>query len=357
MGLYMTSPEIESITPTSGCRIVEGQGHPDPLVMVVAEAPGESEERTGTPLIGKSGELMRAQLSLAGIDPHAIYYTNVVKCRPKNNRTPTAAEIERWLPDLTEEVVLHNPLHLVLLGKVAQYAWAQIAESVGHLMFLPTVHRITHPAAILRDRKKMPAWQEAVMRIGRAVNHETEEEVVLPEPDPWVEGEPDYGARWLAADTEFRLLNDGGSDDALVCIQVSDGVRAELYRYGDIGVVRGRLRNHHVYAHNIKADARNLGIDLYDLDSWDDTGLMAYVLRYPRVGLKTIGPELTGIPMSPITDILTGRDITTKRVKLTKRGMPPSTTNVEVVPDPTDPRFYLRMTKKKRKIDFEQAPG
>jgi hypothetical protein len=48
-------------------------------------------------------------------------------------------------PDLTEEVVLHNPLHLVLLGKVAQYAWAQIAESVAALTFLPTVHRITHP--------------------------------------------------------------------------------------------------------------------------------------------------------------------------------------------------------------------
>jgi uracil-DNA glycosylase family 4 len=345
----------ESIAPDSGCRIVEGQGHPDPLVMVVAEAPGESEERTGIPLIGKSGELMRAQLSLAGIDPHAIYYTNVVKCRPRNNRTPTAAEIERWLPDLTEEVVLHNPLHLVLLGKVAQYAWAQIAESVAALTFLPTVHRITHPAAILRDRKKMAPWQEAVARIGRAVNHEIEEEVTLPEPDPWVEGEPDYGARWLAADTEFRLLNDGGSDDALVCIQVSDGMRSHLYRFDDIPRVRTRLRDTHVYAHNIKADARNLGIDLYDLDSWDDTGLMAYVLRYPRVGLKTIGPELTGIPMSPITDILTGWDVTTKRVKLTKKGLPASTTNVEVVPDPTDPRFYLRMTKKRRKIDFEQA--
>jgi hypothetical protein len=42
------------------------------------------------------------------------------------------------------------------------------------------------------------------MRIGRAVNGDIEEEVVLVEPDPWVEGEPDYGARWLAADTEFR---------------------------------------------------------------------------------------------------------------------------------------------------------
>jgi hypothetical protein len=125
-----------------------------------------------------------------------------------------------------------------------------------------------------------------VRRIGRAVNGEMEEEVVLRVPEPWEEGEPDYDAPWLSADTEFKLLNDGGSDEALVCVQVSDGVRSKLYRFDDIRRVRERLRGAHVYAHNISADARNMGIDLYDLESWDDTGLMAYVLRYPRVGLK-----------------------------------------------------------------------
>jgi uracil-DNA glycosylase family 4 len=351
----------DDISPSSGCRIVDGQGHPDPLVMVVAEAPGESEARTGTPLIGKAGELIRAELAMSGIDPHAIYYTNVVKCRPKNNRTPAAWEIEPWLPELVEEVVVHTPLHLILLGKVAQYAWAQIAESVAASSFLPTVHRIPHPAAILRDRKKMGPWQDAVRKIGRAVNGDVEEEVVLAEPEPWVEGEPDLSSPWLSADTEFRLLQDGGSDEALVSIQISDGVRSQLYLWDDprhhiIELARDQLRDAgHVYAHNIKADARNLGIDLYDLDSWDDTGLQAYVLRYSRVGLKTIGPELTGIEMAPITDILTAWDVTEKRVKLTKRGLPGSTANVSVYPDPTDPRFYVRATKKKRKIDFGEA--
>jgi uracil-DNA glycosylase family 4 len=311
----------DDILPTSGCKIIEGQGHIDPLVMVIGEAPGEDEERSGVPMIGKSGTLLRGQLALAGIDPHAIYYTNAVKCRPKGNRTPKQHEIEAWLPELQQEVYHHTPLHIILAGRTAERAWDMMLWGDDQ-WWSPVVHRIPHPAAILRDRKKMAAWQEAVARIGKVVNGEEVEPVVLLEPEPWEEGEPDYGARWLAADTEFKLLNDGGSDDALVCIQVSDGLRSQLYRFGDIERVRVRLRGTHLYAHNIKADARNLGVDLYALDTWDDTGLMAYVLRYPRVGLKVIGPELTGIPMLPISDILTGYDETTKRVKLTKRGSP-----------------------------------
>jgi uracil-DNA glycosylase family 4 len=319
--------------------------------MVIGEAPGEDEARLGVPFIGRSGTLLRGELAMSGIDPHAIYYTNAVKCRPAKNRTPTPEEIAAWLPAFTREFYLRTPAHVILAGRVAErlwemFPWQDYAPNV-------VVHRIPHPSAILRDRKKMGAWQDALRRIGRGVNGEAEEAVVLIEPEPWEEGEPDYGARWLAADTEFKLLNDGGSDDALVCIQVSDGVRAELARFEDIGRVRARLRGTHVYAHFIKADARNLGIDLYDLDSWDDTGLMAYLLRYPRVGLKIIGPELTGIPMLPISDILTGYDYEDKRVKLTKRGLPGGSRNVEVLPQ--DDHTYIRRTRKKRQRDFEQA--
>lgn len=352
----MKQPIADNILPDSGCRVVLGQGHSDPLVMFIAEAPGEEEDRTGTPAIGKSGTLMRGELSIAGIDPHAIYYTNAVKCRPRNNRTPTGAEIEAWLPALAEELVQRVPSHVILAGRTAERAWALLPPHVLDAAGWPVVHRIIHPAAIMRDRRKMRAWQEAVYRIGRIVNGEEElSSVVLTEPEPWEEGEPDYGSRWLAADTEFKLLNDGGSDDALVCVQVSDGVRSKLYRWDDIPRVRGRLQTSHVYAHNIKADARNLGIDLYNLDGWDDTGLMAYVLRYPRVGLKTIGPELTGIPMTPISEILTGYTETVKRVKRTKRGLPASSKNVVIESDPDDDAYYLRKTHKQKKRDFEEA--
>jgi uracil-DNA glycosylase family 4 len=344
----------DSILPDQGCRIVEGQGHIDPLVMAIAEAPGEAEEDTGTPFIGPSGTLFRGELALSGIDPHAVYYTNAVKCRPYKNRTPTQAEIEAWAPDLVEEVYLRRPLHVILAGRIAERAWDLIRLEVEQIYDgLPTVHRIPHPSSIMRDRKKLPAWQAAMRRIGRAVNGEVEEAVVLRVPEPWEEGEPDYDAPWLSADTEFKLLNDGGSDEALVCVQVSDGVRSKLYRFDDIRRVRERLRGAHVYAHNISADARNMGIDLYDLESWDDTGLMAYVLRYPRVGLKVIGPELTGLEMRPISEILTGYTVTTKRVKLTKRGLPQESRNVHIVDNGDG--TYTRQSYKQHKRDFEQA--
>lgn len=346
----MKRTATDDISPQSGCKIVEGQGHPDPLVMVIGEAPGEQEERTGTPMIGPSGTLLRAELALAGIDPHAIYYTNAVKCRPAKNRTPTDAEIDAWYFDLAEEIAVCSPVHVILAGKVAQKAWDRMGEM---LVASITVHRIPHPSSVLRDRKKMGPWQDAVRQIGRVVNGEEEAPVVLVEPEPWEEGEPDYGARWLAADTEYKLLNDGGSDDALVCIQVSDGTQAAIYRWVDIPRVRDVLRTSHVYAHNIKADARHLGVDLYNLDSWDDTGLMAYLLRYPRVGLKTIGPELTGIEMLPITDILTGYDYEDKAVKLTKRGLPNSSRNVEIIDNGDG--TYTRRSRKRRTRNFEEA--
>jgi uracil-DNA glycosylase family 4 len=345
----------DDISPQGGCRVVEGAGHPDPLVMVVGDAPGEDEHRLGKPFMGRAGTLLRGEMQLSGIDPHATYWTYAVPCYPAKGRVATQDEIAAWTARLREEVEVYRPLHIILAGRVAQRAWDMSVEQLPITGDSFTVHRIPSPGAIVRDRKKVGPWQDALRRIGRAVNGEIDEEVVLAEPEAWEEGEPDFAARWLAADTEYRLLNDGGSDEALVSVQVSDGTRAQLYRWDAIPHVRGRLRDNHVFAHNIKADARHLGIDLYNLESWDDTGLMAYLLRYPRVGLKTIGPELTGIPMLPISDILTGYDTEDKRVKLTKRGLPQSTRNVAVAPDPTDPAYYVRTTRRKRKRDFGEA--
>ena len=348
----MKRTATDDITPEGGCRVVEGAGHPDPLVMVVGEAPGEDEHRLGKPFMGRAGTLLRGEMQLSNIGPEAVYWTYAVPCYPAKGRVATAEEIAAWVPTLAEEVAVRRPLHIILAGRGAQRAWDMI---VGDHATTTMVHRIPAPGAILRDRKKVGPWQEALRRIGKAVNGEELEEVILQEPEPWEEGEPDYASRWLAADTEYRLLNDGGSDDALVCVQVSDGERAALYRWDSIPRVRETLRSSHVYAHNIKADARHLGVDLYNLDGWDDTGLMAYLLRYPRVGLKTIGPELTGIPMLPISDILTGYDTEDKRVKLTKRGLPRATTNIAIAPDPLNPAYYVRTTRRKRKRDFGQA--
>jgi len=58
--------------------------------MFVGEAPGAVEDMTGIPFVGRSGKLLREVMDDAGIDPQDVYITNIVKCRPPDNRTPTA---------------------------------------------------------------------------------------------------------------------------------------------------------------------------------------------------------------------------------------------------------------------------
>jgi len=72
--------------PLRGKRRVDGEGSLDAEVVIVGEAPGEEEERQGLPFVGYSGKILRAVLSVLGIDMSKVYITNVVKCRPPNNQ-------------------------------------------------------------------------------------------------------------------------------------------------------------------------------------------------------------------------------------------------------------------------------
>ncbi len=92
---------------------------PAPL-MLVGEGPGGVEDDWGAPLIGPSGQLLDKALASVGITRDRVYVTNVVKCRPRGNRTPDIAEgracADRWL---REEIRLVQPKAVVALGKAA----------------------------------------------------------------------------------------------------------------------------------------------------------------------------------------------------------------------------------------------
>jgi DNA polymerase len=95
-------------------------GDPDSPIMVVGEAPGGVEDDYGIPLVGKSGQLFDKALFAAGITRDKILVTNMVKCRPKNNRTPTPSEAkfcaELWLE---KEMAVQRPKVIIALGNVA----------------------------------------------------------------------------------------------------------------------------------------------------------------------------------------------------------------------------------------------
>tara|TARA_Y100001968_G_scaffold263813_1_gene252488 strand:+ start:517 stop:1080 length:564 start_codon:yes stop_codon:yes gene_type:complete len=101
-------------------RIVVSRGNSKAGLMIIGEAPGAKEEEIGKPFVGRSGKLPDKLLQSAGIDINLdVYFCNVVKCRPPENRRPTKTEIQENLPWLYQQIRLVDPNIVVLLGATA----------------------------------------------------------------------------------------------------------------------------------------------------------------------------------------------------------------------------------------------
>lgn len=100
-------------------NIVVGRGSISPKIFVVGEAPGENEDKTGMPFVGKSGKRLEACLSEAGFDLSEIFITNVVKCRPPKNRNPTEKEIKACTPHLLNQISELKPAAFLTTGRFA----------------------------------------------------------------------------------------------------------------------------------------------------------------------------------------------------------------------------------------------
>lgn len=103
-------------------QVIVGEGDPHATIMLVGEAPGEQEDLIGRPFVGPSGQLLSKMLASVGLKREKIYLTNVVKCRPPQNREPHAKEQEACLHYLRYQVRLIKPKIIVCLGRVAAQA-------------------------------------------------------------------------------------------------------------------------------------------------------------------------------------------------------------------------------------------
>lgn len=106
---------------TSGNVCVFGKGDPTWPIMLIGEAPGEAEERTGKPFMGASGRLLDIVLDRVGLR-NLCYITNAVRCRPPSNRTPRQAELDACHKYLDAEVAIVQPQVIVTLGATARKA-------------------------------------------------------------------------------------------------------------------------------------------------------------------------------------------------------------------------------------------
>ena len=160
----------------SGCRrcplgetrrcLVFGGGSPWSRLMLVGEAPGEKEDETGKPFIGRAGKVLDSVLAEACFQRKDIFITSVVKCRPPKNRFPKKEEVTACMPILQRQIELIKPWIIVCLGNLATRSLideqAKITEvrgkwyNNGGIKIMPTFH----PAAVFHDRKKLEAIKE-----------------------------------------------------------------------------------------------------------------------------------------------------------------------------------------------------
>jgi len=101
-------------------NVVIGEGVVPAACVFIGEGPGEKEDETGIPFIGRAGKLLRRCMLQAGFKPGDYHILNCVKCRPPENRNPTAKELETCRPFLVKQLAVLKPKVIVALGRFAQ---------------------------------------------------------------------------------------------------------------------------------------------------------------------------------------------------------------------------------------------
>lgn len=96
---------------------VPGEGNPNAEIMFIGEAPGFHEDQVGRPFVGNAGKFLTEMIQSIGYSREDVFITNIVKCRPPDNRDPFPEEIEACRPFLEGQIKLINPLLIVCLGR------------------------------------------------------------------------------------------------------------------------------------------------------------------------------------------------------------------------------------------------
>lgn len=140
---------------------IYGEGNLKAKIMLIAQAPGENEDREGIMFIGPSGKVLDELLKSAGVSRQEIYMTNLVKCMLPKCRKPKQDEIQTCSQYLNEEIELINPEVLVPLG---YYATNYIFQkySISHLL-KKEFSSVTGKLLLAKDKKILPLPHPAVL--------------------------------------------------------------------------------------------------------------------------------------------------------------------------------------------------
>ena len=161
-----------------GCALGEtrtncvfGVGNPEADLMFVGEAPGEQEDLSGTPFVGRAGQLLDKFLYAVDIRREDVYIANILKCRPPKNRDPLPAEEDACIDFLREQVKIIKPKMIVCLGRIAAMRLIKpdfrITREHGQWFEKGSfiMSAVYHPALLLRDPRKKEEMMEDMKAI------------------------------------------------------------------------------------------------------------------------------------------------------------------------------------------------
>ncbi len=150
-------------------QTVFGVGNRDADWMIIGEAPGAEEDRRGEPFVGRAGRLLDEMLRAVGLDRSTAFITNILKCRPPNNRDPAADEAAACRGYLERQIDMINPRLILAVGRIAAQQLLHSNAPVGRMR--GRVHSLNnrhvpvvvtyHPAYLLRSpTQKRKVWED-----------------------------------------------------------------------------------------------------------------------------------------------------------------------------------------------------
>ncbi|MEA3433953.1 MAG: uracil-DNA glycosylase [Campylobacterota bacterium] len=153
-------------------KVVFGEGNPHADLLFIGEAPGATEDSSGKPFVGRSGELLTKMIeNVLHISRSDVYITNIVKCRPPNNQVPTPTQAHTCQPYLLKQIELIKPKLIVTLGATAYHYLT--GDETGITKIRGTLHKqkgytiipTYHPSYLLRNPSAKKEVYEDLLKV------------------------------------------------------------------------------------------------------------------------------------------------------------------------------------------------
>jgi len=159
--LALDNNEVRGCTKCRLCetrtQTVFGEGDADAKIFFIGEGPGENEDLSGRPFVGRAGEMLNKWIAAMGLKREQVFIANIVKCRPPGNRVPAPDEVATCTPYLQRQLEIVRPKVIVTLGLPSAKYMLQSNSTMGRLRgqwhewrgvkLMPTFH----PAYVLRS--------------------------------------------------------------------------------------------------------------------------------------------------------------------------------------------------------------